>query len=220
MPPSYGWRPQGFSFTTEGKGKGHDGERGGLFLHTIDVMLEVRQLTAPRRFGFMYENVAMANVGAEGVTLAPIRKLARTIGDALQDNALMPAAASRLAGKLAFLTQATFGAVGKAALQPLYSRSHSTSPHTTDELTNALRAALNAIHAMLRDIQPRFLPFQVQETVRAVIFADAYVKTGEQEYKAGHIPAGTPLPRHARWYESTTPCTTPTVGRPERYSTS
>ena len=117
------------------------------------------------------------HVGAEGVTLAPtpnrIRKLARTIGDALRDNALTPAAASRLAGKLAFLTQATFGAVEKAALQSLYSRSHDTSPHTTDELSDGLRAALNAIHAMLRDIQPRFLPFQVQETVWAVIFADA-----------------------------------------------
>ena len=74
---------------------------------------------------------------------------------ALRDNALTPAAASRLAGKLAFLTQATFGAVGKAALQPLYSRSHDTSPHATDELSDGLRAALNAIHAMLRDIQPR-----------------------------------------------------------------
>ena len=141
------------------------------------------------------------HVRTEGVTLAPtpnrIRKLAKTIGDALRDNAPTPAAASRLAGKLAFLTQATFGAVGKAALQPLYSHSHDTSPHTTDELSDGLRAALNAIQAMLRDIQPRFLSFQVQETVRAVIFADAYVKTGEQQYKAGHIFAGTPLPRYA-----------------------
>ena len=83
-----------------------------------------------------------------------IRKLSKAIGDALRDNALTPAAASRLAGKLAFLTQATFGAVGKAALQPLYSRSHDTSPNTTDELSDSLRAALNAIHAMLHDIQP------------------------------------------------------------------
>ena len=31
-----------------------------------------------------------------------------------------------------------------------------------------------------------------------MIFADAYVRAGEQEYKAGHIPQGTPLPRDAR----------------------
>ena len=57
---------QDFSFVTEGKG--HDGERGGLFLHTINVMLAVQQLTAPRRFGFLYENVAMVNYHAQAIS--------------------------------------------------------------------------------------------------------------------------------------------------------
>ena len=53
--------------------------------------------------------------------------------------------ASRFAGKLAFLTQATFGAVGKAALQ-----------HFTHKAM--VKASLRVIKAMLNDIKPRFIP--------------------------------------------------------------
>ena len=49
-------------------GAGHDGERGGLFLYTVNLMFEVQQLLAPRRFGFLYENVAMANNHAKAIS--------------------------------------------------------------------------------------------------------------------------------------------------------
>ena len=49
---------------------------------------------------------------------------------------------------------------------------------------------------MLQDIRPRFITFHM--TVQAVVFADAHVRIGEQDYKAGHIPPGTALPKNAR----------------------
>ena len=41
---------------------------------------------------------------------------------------------------------------------------------------------------MLADIRPRFLPNVIQTVLQAVVFADAYVKTGKRLHKAGHIP--------------------------------
>ena len=38
----------------------------------------------------------------------------------------------------------------------------------------------------------------VNAVVEAVIFADAYVRIGEDDYKAGQFPAGTQIPRTAR----------------------
>ena len=69
---------QDFSFITEGKG--HDRERGGLFLHTINVMLEVQQLTAPRRFGFLYENVATPRRSQTPSTSNPSTCAHQTLG--------------------------------------------------------------------------------------------------------------------------------------------
>ena len=51
---------------------------------------------------------------------------------------------------------------------------------------------------MLTNVTPRFIPYQVEERLTAVIFADAYVKVGETMHKAGHIPADLPLPTHVR----------------------
>ena len=51
---------------------------------------------------------------------------------------------------------------------------------------------------MLTNVTPRFIPHQVDEHLRAVIFADAYVKVGEVRHKAGYIPADLPLPPHVR----------------------
>ena len=97
-----------------------------------------------------------------------------------------------------FLTQAVFGAVGRSALQPVYARSHNTQTDNDQSLSAKLRSALYALAHMLNDIKPRFLPNVVPPVLQAVIFADAYVKTGEQLHKAGHVPHNLPLPAHAR----------------------
>ncbi|CAE7942363.1 unnamed protein product, partial [Symbiodinium sp. KB8] len=57
-----------FSRVTDGPG--HHGDRGGLFLQTVEFMSEVRRLVAPRRFGFIFENVEMATADAEQITEA------------------------------------------------------------------------------------------------------------------------------------------------------
>ncbi|CAE7940311.1 unnamed protein product, partial [Symbiodinium sp. KB8] len=51
-------------------GPGHRGDRGGLFLQTVEFMSEVRRLVAPRRFGFIFENVEMATADAKQITEA------------------------------------------------------------------------------------------------------------------------------------------------------
>ena len=55
-----------------------------------------------------------------------------------------------------------------------------------------------AILHMLTNVTPRFIPHHVDEHLRAVIFADAYVKVGEVRHKAGHIPSDLPQPPHVR----------------------
>ena len=61
-----------------------------------------------------------------------------------------------------------------------------------------LRSALSALAHMLNDIQPRFLPNEVQPVLQAVVFADAYVRTGERLHKAGYVPPDLPLPARDR----------------------
>ena len=128
-----------------------------------------------------------------GVILRPtprrVAKLQHIIETALQTNELSPHAAGRLAGKLSFLTQAVFGSVGKSAIQPLYARSHDTSSNAREshELSVGVRSALKALHTMLNHVQPLFIPHVVDQRLQAVIFTDAYVRTGEVIHKAGHI---------------------------------
>ena len=77
-------------------------------------------------------------------------------------------------------------------------RSHNTQTGDDESLSTGLRSALYALDHILNDIKPRFLPNVVPLVLQAVIFADAYVKTGEQRHKAGHVPQDVPLPAHAR----------------------
>ena len=142
------------------------------------------------------------DVHHEGVALSPtarrVQKLRHAMRQALQADSLTPREASRLAGKLAFLTQAVFGSVGRSAMQPLYARSHDTSTGADHRLSDGLRSAMKAIHHMLSNITPRFIPHVVDEQLHAVIFADDYVRVGEEVQKAGHIPTDLALPAHAR----------------------
>ena len=81
-------------------------------------------------------------------------------------------------------TRRCLGEVGRSALRP-------------DPLVG-LRSALSALAHMLNDIQPRFLPNKIQPVLQAVVFADAYVRTGERLHKAGYVPPDLPLPAHER----------------------
>ena len=78
--------------------------------------------------------------------------------------------------------QAVFGAVGCSALQPVCAGrgSHNTQANNDQTVSVGLRSALSALAHMLNDIQPRFLPNQIQPMLQAVVFADAYVETPAQ----------------------------------------
>ena len=93
----------------------------------------------------------------DGVKVAPtekrVAKLCIAISKALDENSLTPTEAQRLAGRLAFVTQQTFGGVGRAALKPVYSRAALTSAaDASDALDEGLRAALLALRRLLPQI--------------------------------------------------------------------
>ena len=139
----------------------------------------------------------------QGVTVAPtarrVNHLTEHIQRALATEALTPEEAHRLAGRLAFLTQAMFGSVGRAALSPMYARSNDTAASEDARLSTGLRAALRALLALLANVEPRFIPFYPTEVVKAVLYADAFFKEGELRHKAGHVDASARALAQDRW---------------------
>ncbi|CAE7868819.1 PUB3, partial [Symbiodinium sp. KB8] len=94
----------------------------------------------------------------EGVELSPttkrVEKILGQIDDALAKDSLSPDEASRLAGRLTFLSQSTFGSTGRAAIKPLYARAADTAANSDDALSVGLRAALQALRRLV-DGRPR-----------------------------------------------------------------
>ena len=76
-----------------------------------------------------------------------------------------------------FVTQSTFRAVGKAALQPVYARAHDAAATSDTRLSTGVRAALT-----LANIQP----FIDDGVLSGMIYADAFYQPGELRHKAGH----------------------------------
>ena len=102
------------------------------------------------------------------VILSPTeRRTARVTADitqALEQNALSPEAASHLAGRLTFLTQAAFGRVGQAATKPIYSRAADTLARPD------VRAALKALVAMMANLRHKEIPLDQVDTPTAVLY--------------------------------------------------
>ena len=125
-------------------------------------------------------------LGADGVTVQPtqcrILKLQAIIRKVLDTGVLDPPAAQRLSGKLGFLTHTVFGAVGRAAIQPIHKRA-AQATRTDANLTPKLVDALLASAALLDHIQPRFI-----RSTEVTMFADAFFVDRGREIKAGHVP--------------------------------
>ena len=142
------------------------------------------------------------SIEPDGVSLRPtparVAKILRAIETALDKNKLQPHAAQKLAGRLSFASQSTFGCLGKAALKPLCARAHDAAAESSPELSVGLAAALRALRQLLRTIQPRFVPFVDDGAPQALIYADAFFQPGEVKHKAGFLPAGLPTPKGAR----------------------
>ena len=144
------------------------------------------------------------HIGAEGVWLSPTeerkRKILAQIDEALGSDSLSPDAASRLAGRLTFLSQSTFGCTGRAAIKPLYSRAADTAANSADALSVGLRAALSALRRLVGQSRPRLVPWpgRVQGPF-PVLYADAFFLDGDLRRKPGHLEPGDNVPQDARW---------------------
>ena len=130
-------------------------------------------------------------LGETGVTVQPtqrrVAKLQTMIQEILDTGVLDPTAAQRLSGKLGFLTQAVFGAVGRAAIQPIHKSAAQPALMETN-LTPKLVDALMASAALLENIRPRFIPYSGPKPAQATIFADAFFVDHGRRVKAGHVP--------------------------------
>ena len=60
-------------------------------------------------------------------------------------------------------------------------------------------AAQNALMALLANVRPRFIPFFLSETTKAVLYADAFFKEGERRQKAGFVDVATRARIEDRW---------------------
>jgi len=84
--------------------------------------------------------------------------------------ALLPGTAGRLVGKLQFACSGMFGKVGRAALQPLYSRQRARRGSAA--LSRSLLAALDFFASLLGDPPARLLPAPGAPRPPAVLYTD------------------------------------------------
>ena len=142
------------------------------------------------------------HIDENGVTLSPtpqrVAKILAQIRRALDDDSLPPDDASKLAGRVAFLTQAVFGAVARAATKAIYARAADTAAWSDDSLSTGLAAALRTLVNILPTVKPRFVPFDAANMQMAVLYADAFFTDGERRHKAGHVPDGLNPSPHQR----------------------
>eukprot|EP00435_Cladocopium_sp_Y103_P038353 s2136_g10.t1 len=116
-------------------------------------------------------------------------KILQTLDDILQSNRLTPDEAQRVAGKLGFLATTMFGGIGTAAIQPFYARAHHLGEQRHDNLTFALRAAINILKQLLIHGKPRtFTWSQSSPHPEAVVYSDAFFLVGETVMRARDAP--------------------------------
>ncbi|CAE7654513.1 Dnmt3b [Symbiodinium sp. CCMP2592] len=114
-----------------------------------------------------------------------IRRVSEALRLCLKADRLTPEEASRLCGKLVFLQSSLFGMVGRAALSPLYSRSHGGARQDI-ALNQGLRSAITVLLSVLQRAKPRCIPLRPASRRTSVVYADAFFKLGDRLWKAGH----------------------------------
>ncbi|CAE7501758.1 unnamed protein product [Symbiodinium sp. CCMP2456] len=129
------------------------------------------------------------SVGADGIEVRPdegrINKMCAALQSCLARDSMTPEEAARLAGKLTFLQTSLFGQVGRAALHPIYSRVHGGCDQALT-LNQGLRGAIRCLLSIMQRAQPRTIPVRCTTTRTSVLYVDAFVRLGEQVWKAGH----------------------------------
>ena len=102
-----------------------------------------------------------------------VQKIQQMISDILTSGEMSQQAASKLAGKLNFVTSWVFGQVGKALLKPLYSRQKGLPGSSV--LSKQLRVALQEIQGVLPVLKPVQIPLQLNSQAVSISYADAFV---------------------------------------------
>ena len=123
------------------------------------------------------------------VTLHPhpnrCKKVIELMQTSLQENRLTCDQAQRLAGKLIFMASTMFGQIGKAALRPIYARSHGLSDmDKASQLNGPLRTALRTMIGLLHEVQPRVIPREVSQKL-LILYTDAFFTMHGQEMSPG-----------------------------------
>ena len=128
------------------------------------------------------------------MVLKPKEKLVTDIqtmaNAALESDSLTPGEASKLRGKLGFASTGLYSMVGRACMRPLVQREFSDKAPWM--LSRTLRAALNYILVLLRNLKPKILSIKPSERRLIVIASDAQADEATQ-LAAGLIaihPAG------------------------------
>ena len=172
------------------------------FFALLGLQTKPSKAQAPAK-NHVVQGVELA-IRPEGVELSPttkrVEKILGQIDDALARDTLSPDEASRLAGRLTFLSQSTFGSTGRAAVKPLYARAADTAANSDDTLSVGLRAALQALRRLVDGHRPRLVPWPGRvKGPFPVLYADAFFLDGDLRKKPGHLAPGDAVPRQARW---------------------
>ena len=171
------------------------------FFALLGLQTKPSKAQAPAK-NHVVQGVELA-IRPEGVELSPttrrVEKILGQIDDALAKDSLSPDEASRLAGRLTFLSQSTFGSTGRA-IKPLYARAADTAANSDDTLSVGLRAALQALRRLVDGHRPRLVPWPGRvKGPFPVLYADAFFLDGDLRKKPGHLAPGDAVPRQARW---------------------
>ena len=133
-------------------------------------------------------------LSSEAVTLHPhpnrCHKVIELMETSLRENKLTCDQAQRLAGKLIFMASTMFGQIGKAALRPIYARSHGLSDiDKASQLNGPLRTALPTMISLISEVQPRVIPREVSQKM-LILYTDAFFNMHGQEMSPdqGRVP--------------------------------
>eukprot|EP00438_Fugacium_kawagutii_P014457 Skav223504 [mRNA] locus=scaffold1160:147994:152414:- [translate_table: standard] len=111
-----------------------------------------------------------------------LQKITSELKTVLQENNLTAPQASKLAGKLQFLQEATKGSSIRACMHPLYKHATTASlNHRNCQLQDDTRDAIESLLQLL----PRQQPFEAHYTDQptSVLYADAFFKAGDKRIR-------------------------------------
>ena len=143
-------------------------------------------------------------VNSTHVTLRPcpqrVARLLDQLSLILEEQALTPTTAQKLAGKLVFLQSTCFGQVGRALLGPLYARAHATQKQCEAEgLNGPLRSSIRSLRHLLQHLPPKRIPLSGSYPTMS-LYTDAFFQLGDKKLQpfADEIPRDW-QPSKAQW---------------------